>query len=74
MIPANGNFSSWQEISRESAVCLTLLGGQNAGEVDNTRIRLRAVSSTAAPRALSVKLAVVAAEEALVTMGKGIDR
>jgi hypothetical protein len=31
------------------------------------------VSSTAAPLALSVRLAAVAAEEALVTMGKGIN-
>jgi hypothetical protein len=37
-------------------------------------VRPFSVSNTAAPRALSVKLAVVAAEEALVTMRKGIDR
>jgi hypothetical protein len=43
MIPATGNFSSSQAISRESAVCLALLGGQNAVEGDNMRIRLRPV-------------------------------
>lgn len=43
MIPANGNFSSSQAFSRESAVCLALLGGQNAVEGDNMRIRLRPV-------------------------------
>ena len=43
MVPASGNSLSLQAISRVLAVFLTLLGGQNAGEGDNMRIRLRLV-------------------------------
>ena len=55
------------------SACHPLLGGQNCGEEGIMRVRLKPVSSTAAPLALSVRLAAVAAEEALVTMGKGIN-
>jgi len=43
MVPASGDSLSPQAISRVLAVFLTLLGGQNAGEGDNMRIRLRLV-------------------------------
>ena len=46
MVPASGDSLSLQAISRVLAVFLTLLGGQNAGEGDNMRIRLRLVVLT----------------------------
>ena len=46
MVPASGDSLSPQAISRGSAFFLTLLGGQNAGEGDNMRIRLRLVGLT----------------------------
>jgi hypothetical protein len=54
MVPASGNSLSPQAISRGTALSLTLLGGQNAGEGDNMRIRLRPVALTVFPRLQSV--------------------
>lgn len=43
MLPTCVNRLSPQTISRVTVTCLPLLGGQNGGEGDNMRVRLRLV-------------------------------
>jgi hypothetical protein len=49
MLPTCVNRLSPQTISRVPAVCLPLLGGQNGGEGDNMRVRLRLVGCLSNP-------------------------
>jgi hypothetical protein len=54
MLPICVNRLSPQTISRVPAVCLPLLGGQNGGEGDNMRVRLRLVGQNPSKDLLSL--------------------